>query len=79
MADENGFTLHTELGDEAKRLATHPIKEAERLEREAAAGEADTTPLILIGGVGLFVALLVTVILVLLFTVSNLVGSLYGG
>jgi hypothetical protein len=79
MANENGFTLHTEIGDEAKRLATHPVKEAERLEREAAAGEADTTPLILIGGVGLFVALLVAVILVLLFTVSNLVGSLYGG
>ena len=79
MEDENGFTLHTEIGDEAKRLATQPIKEAERLEREAAAGEADTTPLILIGGIGLLVALLVVVILALLFTISHLVGSLYAG
>jgi hypothetical protein len=77
MADEQDFSLHTEIGEEAKRLATHPIQEAGRLEREAAAGETDTTPLILIGGVGLFVAVLVAVVIALLFTIASLVGSLY--
>jgi hypothetical protein len=77
MAEENDFTLHTELADDAKRLVTHPVKEAERLEHEAAVGEADTTPLILIGEVALFVALLVVVLVAVLFTISSLIGSLH--
>ena len=31
--------LHTELGEEAKRLATHPREEAHRLSEELKAGE----------------------------------------
>ena len=77
MAEDNDFSLHSEIGEEAKRLATHPVHEAGRLEREAEAGESDTTPLILIGGVGLLVALVVAVVIALLFTIAALVGSLH--
>ena len=76
MEEEQEFTLHTEVGQEAKRLATHPVQEVERLEREAAAGETDMTPVIVIGGVGIFVALVVAVVLVLGFTAGHLFGSL---
>ena len=76
MEEEQEFKLHSEVGHEAKRLATHPVQEVERLEREAAAGETDMTPVIVIGGVGLFVALVVAVVLVIGFTAGHLFGSL---
>lgn len=34
--------LHSELGEEAKRLATHPREEAHRLSEELKAGEVET-------------------------------------
>jgi hypothetical protein len=76
--NENGFTLHTEIGQEARRLLTHPVQEIERLEHEAEAGEADTTPALLIGGIGVFVSLLVVVVIVVGFAAARLFGSLYG-
>ncbi len=72
------YALHTEIGQEAKRLATHPIKEIERLEHEAAVGEADTTPAILIGVIAVVVAIIVAVILVVGLSAGELFGSLNG-
>lgn len=80
MPDETNqdFVLHTEIGEEAKRLAKHPVEEIERLEHEAAVGEADTTPAIVIGVVGVVVALVVALVLVIAFTAGWLFGSLNG-
>ena len=57
--------LSSELALELKRLATHPLREVRRLEREAAAGESSTTPAILVAltalAVWTFVAFVIAV------------------
>lgn len=58
-----GFQLHGELGEEAKRLATHPLDEAHRLSEELKTGEAETTPLIAISAVGIGVSLVVAIVI----------------
>jgi hypothetical protein len=80
MPDETdqNYALHTEIGHEARRLVTHPIKEIERLEHEAEEGEADTTPAILIGVIAVVVTVLVAVVIAVGLAAGALFGSLYG-
>jgi hypothetical protein len=66
------YHLHSEIGEEAKRLVTHPREEAHRLAEELQEGETETTPFLLIGGVALAVSLIVVVVIVLVFVVARL-------
>lgn len=59
------FRLHAELGEEAKRLATHPREEAHRLSDELRAGEVETTPLIALSVVGIGVSLVIAIVIAL--------------
>jgi hypothetical protein len=63
--DDREFRLHSELADEAKRVITHPGEEAHRLSEELKAGEADTTPLIAITGIAIWVAVIVALVVAL--------------
>jgi hypothetical protein len=65
--------LHSELAEEAKRLATHPREEAHRLSEEVKAGEVDTTPLIALTGIGIALGLLITLVVALVFIVAYLI------
>jgi hypothetical protein len=67
------FHLHSELGGEAKRLATHPREEAHRLSEELKAGEVETTPLIALSGMGIWLGLFIAVVIALVFVVAYLV------
>jgi hypothetical protein len=67
------FHLHSELGEEAKRLATHPREEAHRLSEELKAGEVETTPLIALSGIGIWLGLFITIVIALVFVVAYLV------
>jgi hypothetical protein len=64
------YHLHTELGHETKRLATHPRAEAHRLVEELREGETETTPLIAIGGLALWLGVLVAVVIALVFLIA---------
>lgn len=66
------YHLHTELGEEAKRLATHPREEAHRLAEELREGETETTPLIAISGLALWLGVLVAVVIALVFLIARL-------
>ena len=61
--DAHDAHVSSELAFELRRLGSHPLHEAARLEREALAGESPATPLILIVGMALalwsFVAIVV--------------------
>ena len=65
--------LHSELGEEAKRLATHPREEAHRLSEELKAGEVETTPLIALTGIGIALGLFITLVIALVFVVAYLI------
>lgn len=65
--------LHSELAEEAKRVATHPAAEVQRLSEELSAGEADTTPFIAITGVAIWVAVAVGIVLALVVLAIYLV------
>jgi hypothetical protein len=67
------FHLHSELGEEAKRLATHPRAEAHRLSEELEAGEVETTPLIALSGIGIMLGLFIAIVIALVFVVAYLV------
>jgi hypothetical protein len=45
--------LHTAMGHELERLASHPVRELERLAAEARSGRAAATPLIVVAGAAL--------------------------
>jgi hypothetical protein len=66
------YHLHSELGEEAKRLATHPREEAHRLAEEMGEGKTETTPFLVMVSIALGLALLVAVVLVLVFVVVRL-------
>lgn len=66
------YHLHTELGEETKRLATHPRDEAHRLLDELREGETETTPLIALSGLMLWLGLLVAVVIALVFLIARL-------
>jgi hypothetical protein len=72
-AGDPDFHLHSELGEEAKRLATHPREEAHRLSEELKAGEVETTPLIAITGIALWVGLFIAIVIALVFVVAYFV------
>jgi hypothetical protein len=57
------YHLHTELGKETKRLATHPREEAHRLVEELREGETETTPLIALSGMALWIGVLVAIVI----------------
>ena len=64
MADEDEeFQLRHEATEELKRLATHPLKEIERLEEEAREGKTAASLGILLAGVGLGVWAIAAVLL----------------
>jgi hypothetical protein len=65
------YHLHTELGEETKRLAKHPREEAHRLAEELREGEKETTPLIAIGGLALWLGVLVAVVIALVFLIAR--------
>lgn len=66
------YHLHTELGGETKRLATHPREEAHRLVEELREGETETTPLIALSGMALWIAVLVAIVIALVFLIARL-------
>jgi hypothetical protein len=66
------YRLHKELGEETKRLATHPREEAHRLVEELREGETETTPLIAVSGLVLWLGLLVAVVIALVFVIARL-------
>jgi hypothetical protein len=64
MADEDEeFLLRHEAAEELKRLATHPIKEIERLEEEAREGKTAASLGLVLAGVGLGVWAIAAVLL----------------
>jgi len=65
------YHLHTELGEETKRLATHPREEAHRLIEELHEGETETTPLIAISGLALWLGVLVAIVIALVFLIAR--------
>ncbi len=71
--EDQDVRLHSELEHEIGRFR-HPVEEVERLAHEASAGEADTTPVILIVLIGAGVAVLVAAVIGLAFLVASLVG-----
>lgn len=66
------YHLHSELGEEAKRLATHPREEVHRLAEEIGEGKTETTPFLVMVSIGVGIALLVAVVIVLAFVVASL-------
>lgn len=56
------YTLHGEIGEEAKRLVTHPGDETRRLGGELSKGESEATPLLAISVVGIGVAVVIAVV-----------------
>jgi hypothetical protein len=69
---EPDYHLHTELGEETKRLATHPREEAHRLVEELREGETETTPLIALSGLTLWLRVLVAIVIALVFLIARL-------
>ena len=65
--------LHSELTHEAKRVVTHPAEETHRLTEELTAGEADTTPLIALTGLAVWLAVIVAIVIALVFIAIYLV------
>jgi hypothetical protein len=53
---------------EAPRIVHDVVEEVKSLEHEAEEGASARTPLILVGGVGIFVAVVVVILLVAAFT-----------
>ena len=66
--------LHTELEHELARLARHPRDESRRLRKEAAEGENPATIAILLTGIGLWITLAVTLLIVASFLIAYAVG-----
>jgi hypothetical protein len=71
--DDREFHLGSELAHEAKRVVTHPAEETHRLAEEVAAGEADTTPLIALTGLMVWLAVIVAIVVALVFIAIYLV------
>lgn len=71
--DDREVRLHSELAHEAKRLVTHPAEETHRLTEELTAGEADTTPLIALTGLAIWLAGIVAIVVALAFIAIYLV------
>jgi hypothetical protein len=65
--DDREVRLHSELAHEAKRVVTHPAEETHRLTEELTAGEADTTPLIALTGLAIWLAVIVAIVTALVF------------
>jgi hypothetical protein len=66
------YHLHTELGEETKRLATHPREEAHRLVEELREGETETTPLIALSGLALGLGVVLAILIALVFLIARL-------
>ena len=66
------YHLHTELGEETKRLATHPREEAHRLMEELREGATETTPLIALSGLALGLGVVVAILIALVFLIARL-------
>jgi hypothetical protein len=66
------YHLHTELGEQTKRLAAHPREEAHRLVEELREGETETTPLIALSGMALWIGVLVAIVIALVFLIARL-------
>jgi hypothetical protein len=71
--DDREVRLHSELAHEAKRVVTHPAEETHRLTGELTAGEADTTPLIALAGLAIWLAVIVAIVTALVFIAIYLV------
>ena len=69
---DSDYHLHTELGEETKRLAKHPREEAHRLVEELREGETETTPLIALSGLALGSAVLLAIVITLVFLAVRL-------
>jgi hypothetical protein len=70
--DDADYHLHTELGEETKRLATHPREEAHRLVEELREGETETTPLIALSGLALLLGVVAAIVIALVFFIARL-------
>jgi hypothetical protein len=60
-SDGTELLLH-ELRDEASSLAHHPVEEIRRLTHVAADGESPTTPLLVVLGVTLLIAVIFAIV-----------------
>src|SRR5262245_53260611 len=67
--DERNGTdlLAREIREEAGRLVHHPVAEMKRLESVAEEGESAATPLILVVGVTVFLAVIAAVVMTVVF------------
>jgi hypothetical protein len=54
-------------------VVTHPAEETHRLTEELTAGEADTTPLIALTGLAVWLAVIVAIVIALVFLAIYLV------
>jgi hypothetical protein len=71
--DDREVRLHSELSHEAKRVVTHPVGEAHRLSEELTKGEADTTPVIALTGLAIWLAVIVAIVVALVILAIYLV------
>ena len=69
---DSDYHLHTELGEETKRLVTHPREEAHRLSEELREGETETTPLIAISGMALWIGVIAAIVIALVILIARL-------
>jgi hypothetical protein len=68
------FHLSTAAEDEVKRLATHPVEEAHRLQEETREGSKASGLFLLIGEIGLGVWLLAALLMVAVFLIAYFVA-----
>lgn len=73
-SDRQSVPLSSALGRELKRIARNPVREVERLEREAQAGQNPATPAILIAGMAVSLWTLVALVVATALLVAHLVA-----
>jgi uncharacterized protein YndB with AHSA1/START domain len=71
--DDREVRLHSELAHEAKRVVTHPAEETHRLTEELRAGEVDSTPVIALTGLAIWLAVIVAIVIALVFIAIYLI------
>jgi hypothetical protein len=69
-AEEQDFHLAKGAGEELKRLASHPVEEAHRLQEDAREGEKGSGLLLLLAEVGIGLWLLAAVLIVAVFLIA---------
>ncbi len=69
------FHLSQATGDEAKRLARHPVEEAHRLQDEAREGEKGSGLFLMLAEVGIGLWILAALLIVAVFLIAYFVAT----